>query len=242
MKQNYHAITLDKIDIGEADRLYTFYTLEKGLVRVPARSVRKNNAKLTSQIEDFVLSHITIAQNYGRGTLTGAVGEKYFEYLRGDYNALVCVDRARSTVLAVIDENQIDKNVFLLLVEYLRHMDEVLSDKQVNSEGMQLEWITYVFLIKFFALQGYEFQLTKCSECKNKIKETKNCFSVSSGGIVCKKCNRDKYFSYVDPDTLKALRIIKNNHLDKTSKLLVNENVIVQLKQIVDNIERWIMR
>jgi len=242
MKRNYHAIALDKIDIGEADRLYTFYTLENGLIRVPARSVRKGKAKLAMQVEDFVLSHITIAQGYGRGTLAGAVAEDYFVSLHENFLALECVDNVRTVFLSIIDENECDKRVFMLLVAYLEEMNKLAKKQDSKNDNTNLNWCTHAFLIKLFCLQGYDFHTHKCSICNSRISEVRNGFSVSSGGVLCVNCSCNEYFCYIDPDTLKALRVIKNNNLTSLLKVTINEDVHKQLKSIVYNIEKWVMR
>lgn len=243
MKQNYHAITLDKKDIGETDRLYTFYTYEVGLIRVPARAVRKGKAKLASQIEDFVLSHITIVQNYGRGILAGAVAENYFVALHKNYEALNCVDTVRGVLLTTIGENDCDKNIFALFVQYLTQLDEIAQKQEDTEQQLKLQWITNSFLIKLFALQGYTFNIVKCCACSGTICETRNGFSAQHGGILCANCFGDtEYLSYIDPDTLKALRIIQSNKLQSLSKVAVHNNVQVQLWRIIMDIERWIMR
>ncbi len=242
MKHNYHAIALDKIDISEADRLYTFYTLEKGLIRVPARSVRRGKAKLAMQVEDFVLSHITIAQNYGRGTLAGAVAEDYFVSLHENLEALECVDNVRTIFLSIMDENECDEHVFVLFIAYLEGMNKLAQKQNFKKYNTDLKWFTHAFLIKLFCLQGYDFHTHKCSICRGKINEIKNGFSASSGGILCATCSCDEYFCYIDPDTLKALRVIKSNNLKALSKVIIHEDVHKQLQNIVYNIEKWVMR
>ena len=85
MKINYQAISLDKKDIAETDRFYTFYTKEVGLLQVPAKGIRKSQAKLAPQVEIFTFANISIAKNRGRGTLAGAVAESQFNDLKSSY-------------------------------------------------------------------------------------------------------------------------------------------------------------
>ena len=242
MKYNYHAITLDKRDIGETDRLYTFYTRENGLMCVPARAVRKGEAKLTAQVEDFVLSHITIAKNYGRGTLAGAVAEEYFVSLHENYHALVCMDRVRTVFLATVGENDCDDRIFILFVRYVAQLDTLAKDELCDENYIQMHWITNAFLIKLFALEGYTFNVKKCGVCKKKVLETRNVFSTSHGGVVCMHCFSNEHFCYIDPDTLKAMRIIQSNKLHALTKVVVHDTVYKQLERIVGDIERWVMR
>jgi recombinational DNA repair protein (RecF pathway) len=75
------------------------------------------------------------------------------------------------------------------------------------------------------------------------IKETRNGFSVSRGGVLCISCIKTgEHLSYIDPDTLKALRIIQKNKLQLLPKVVVHKNVQLQLKRIIIDIEKWVMR
>ncbi|XLQ20010.1 MAG: DNA repair protein RecO [Candidatus Moraniibacteriota bacterium] len=240
MKHNYYAIALEKFNIGEADRLYTFYTLEEGLIRVPAKSSRKGKSKMASQIEDFMLSHIMIVKNYGRGVLAGAIAEEYFVEVHENHMALKCLDKARKIFLEIIDENFVDEETFAIWVQFLRQLNK-LAQKEDCIE-MEFEWVTHAFLLKIFALQGYDFNVNACSVCGLSIVKKKNGFSSARGGILCEKCFCNDYFCYVEPDTIKAMRVIYGNDLTTLSKLIVNDIVHKQMDIVVLNIKNWIVR
>jgi DNA repair protein RecO (recombination protein O) len=239
MKCNYHAITIEKININESDRLYTFYTLESGLLRVPAKSIRKVRSKLASQVEDFVFSNITIAQGYGNGILAGAIVEHYFTDLHEDYYSMICLDNIRSIFLSIIQENEEDAKIFELFVQYLQELNKLAKQ---NENVIQIDWLTNAFVIKLFILLGYKFCIGGCFECKTRITEQNYGFSAQDGGILCKNCVRGKSFCYVNSDTLKAIRIIYSNELKFLMKVNVNNDVNRQLQNISINIEKWIMR
>jgi DNA repair protein RecO (recombination protein O) len=241
VKQNYHAIALDKRDIGEMDRLHTFYTLEEGLIRVPARSIRKVSAKLPMQVEDFVLTHITVAKNYGRGTLAGAVAEEYFERLRQNYDALLCVDIARNVFLTITDESDPDEKVFDLFVQFLYQMDD-LGRYEGEEAIAKMQWITNAFLINVFALNGYVFDAKKCCMCKGLLAERRGGFSAHHGGVLCAQCLCGSQYCHVDPDTIKALRVIQDNPFSHLHKVLIHTTVHKQMNMVIGNIEQWVMR
>lgn len=50
MEYRYTALVLRKKEVGETDRLYTFYTKEQGKVRAVARGIRKSGARLSKPI------------------------------------------------------------------------------------------------------------------------------------------------------------------------------------------------
>ncbi len=237
MKYNDYAIALQKHDIGETDRLYAFYTLEKGLMRVQAKSIRKMQAKLPTQVEDFMLSHITVAQNYGAGVLSGAVVEEPFVQLRSDYDALQCVDLVRRVFLKTVEEHAPDKKLFLLFVQYLREMDALSRD---GKPVARMEWITNAFLMRFFSLQGYAFHVSTCCVCGTRLRAEKNGFSVHRGGIVCPQCFAAHQCFAVNADTIKALRIIQTNQLSSLTKVMMHATVYKQMNVIVRDIVRWV--
>lgn len=240
MKQNYHAIALDKRDIGEMDRLYTFYTLEEGLVRVPARSIRKANAKLSTQVEDFMFSHITIAKSFGRGTLAGAVTEECYENVRADYEAMTCIDTARTIFLKIMGENVADEKVFELWIQFLQEMNYLARGR--NKRLIDYHWMTNAFLINLFSLQGYIFNPSKCCICHTAVRKIRNGFSAHKGGVVCRECLTGGDYCHVDVDTIKAMRVIHDNDFSLVRKVHIHNSVQKQMELIVNNITQWVTR
>ena len=245
MKQNYHAIVIDKKEIGEMDRLYTFYTRENGLMRVVARSIRKVDAKLASQVEDFTLVHISIAKNNGYGILAGAVAERYFGHLRQHYQGLLCVDRVRQIFMTLMREHDMDARMFDLLTSYLIQMNELAFLDEQDDGGdvvVQMRWITDAFLMQFYGLSGYIFDMACCCICHEKIAVGRNGFSAHKGGLLCMHCMHGQFFCIAEPDTIKAMRIINTNHLGALRKVVVHMDVHRQLDKITHDIAQWIMR
>lgn len=242
MKKDYHAIVVDKKDIGEMDRVYTFYTRENGLLRTIARSVRKVDAKMASQVEDFTVVHVSIARSNGVGMLVGAVAEKYFTQIRQNFNALLCVDRARRIFLSLTPEHDADENIFDLFVNYLMEINELAHNPHIDRKNEQMEWITQSFLIQFYELSGYVFDTHVCCICHKKVACTRNGFSAYKGGLICDQCSIGHHVCIAGPDTIKALRIIHTNQLHALRKVVVHKDVHHQLGRITNEIAQWIMR
>lgn len=243
MKQNYHAIVLDKRDIGEADRLYTFYTKENGLMRTVARSVRKPDARMAAQVEDFTCVHIAIAKNGGRGTLAGAVAEQYHSNVRSDFEALRNVDRARQTFVSLVHEYDADARLYALWEEYLLQMDALAWARDNQPSGaVSLRWVTHAFLMQLYALLGYTFRTQKCTVCAQGLCVERCGFSAHRGGVVCRQCMRDERVCVADADTVKALRVMMAHPLAQLHKIVVNTAVERQLALITRDIAQWIVR
>lgn len=241
MKINYQAISLDKKDLNETDRLYTFYTKEIGLLQVPAKGIRKSEAKLAPQVEIFTFSNISVAKNRGRGTLAGAVAENQFNDLKNDYEILKEVYRAKKIFLRLIFGHEPDQKVFDLLLNYLELVDELAKSEETQKKVI---WLTNSFVFKLYLLQGYKFSFAHCQKCKKQISDQDiNFFSSHTGGIICQKCGRKiKFKNRVDINTIKALRLITKNILNNLVKVSVDKKVNDQMAIIIKDILEWILR
>ena len=60
MEYKYTSIILDKKDVGETDRIYSFYTLEGGKIQSLAKGVRKSGAKLAGSLENFLFAGVIV--------------------------------------------------------------------------------------------------------------------------------------------------------------------------------------
>ena len=241
MKINYQAISLNKKDIAETDRLYTFYTKEVGLLHVPAKGIRKSQAKLAPQVEIFTFANIAVAKNRGRGTLAGAVAENPFTNLKNNYEVLKEVYRARDIFLRLMYGVETDPAVFNLFLEYLKIADKLSKSKNVTEK---IVWLTNSFLFKLYRLQGYIFSFITCRECGKKISEQEhNFFSTHVSGVVCQSCSRKvKFKNSIDINTIKAFRLIVKNDLKNLNKVSVDSKVNNQMSVIVKDILEWVLR
>ncbi|MCK4635738.1 MAG: DNA repair protein RecO [Candidatus Moranbacteria bacterium] len=241
MKINYQAISLNKKDIAETDRLYTFYTKEIGLLHVPAKGIRKSQAKLVSQVEIFTFANISVAKNRGRGTLAGAVAENTFDNLKNNYEVLKEVYRARDIFLRIIYGSEPDENIFNLFLEYLNLTNEIAKFKNVEQK---IIWLTNSFLFKLYRLQGYIFSFSRCRECGKKISEQElNFFSTHVSGVVCQNCGRKvKFKNLIDINTIKAFRLIIENDFKNLTKVSVDNKVNNQMSIIIKDILEWVLR
>ena len=241
MKINYQAISLDKKDIAETDRFYTFYTKEIGLLQVPAKGIRKSQAKLAPQVEIFTFANISVAKNQGRGTLAGAVAENQFNDLKSNYEVLKEVYRAKKIFLRLIFGHEPDQKVFELLLNYLEILNELAKNKENHEKVI---WLTNSFIFKLYLLQGYKFSFTHCQQCKKKISDQEfNFFSSHTGGIVCQGCAKKiKFKNRIDINTIKALRLITKNTLKNLTKVSVDNKVNAQMSITIKDILEWILR
>jgi DNA repair protein RecO (recombination protein O) len=118
------AIILRRTNYGEADRIISLLTPDKGKLRVMARGVRKIKSKLAGGIELFSVSHITYIAGKGDiGTLVSTRLEKHYGTIIKDlsrvqlgYDLIKRLDKAT--------EDQSDPEYFALLQQSFEALDE----------------------------------------------------------------------------------------------------------------------
>ncbi|KKW18375.1 MAG: DNA repair protein RecO [Candidatus Sungbacteria bacterium GWC2_49_10] len=93
------AIVLSRIDVGEADAVFSLYTKEYGKVRARAQGVKKENAKLRGHLETLALSHIGFVATKNGERLIYAEASATWPCIRADFERL----RAAMYFVSLVD-------------------------------------------------------------------------------------------------------------------------------------------
>ena len=78
------AIVLKRVDFGEADRLLTLYSREKGKIKAIAKGARKPQSRKTGHVELFMRSDMFFAVGRDLAIITQAEMVDGYAGLRGD--------------------------------------------------------------------------------------------------------------------------------------------------------------
>jgi DNA repair protein RecO (recombination protein O) len=238
MERRYTALVLGKREVGETDRLYTFYTKESGKLRVVARGVRKPAAKLASQLETLVLAEVTVISGRGIGKVAGAVAENHFLGLRSNYQSLHRAFLALGKLERLVDLEEPDEATFSLALEYLELSDMLAS---LGNEGAA-RLLSQAFLLKLFERLGYGLEARSDAATGARLRpEGRYLFSPSAGGIVAEEAfegSRDAL--PVGQNTIKLLRLIQDHRLAASLKIRADEKALGELEHLTRRFYRWI--
>lgn len=192
----------------EADEIFTLYTRDFGKIDVIGRSIRKNSSKLKMNMSLFSLVKIGFIEGKSFNTLTDASVVDNFKSARKDLGKLSLFYRISEVVLSLIYEQEKDENIFLLLQESFKKVNEVSFSKN----RLKLFYCFFTFNLLYFL--GYKMYIEKCAFCGEMI--LKDCyFNSKEGGVVCKSCfsQRPAGIYLEDVDFLKSFF---KNDLEKT--------------------------
>jgi len=238
MEYKFTGIILGKYNVGEADRIYTIYTLEKGKIKALAKGVRKSHARLAGNLENFSLVDLAIAKGKGTGKITGSIVENNFRNLRGNLEALQNVFEGVKIMDKLTRVEEKDAAIFDLLKEYLETIDEASANKEEK-----ITLITQGFILKLLENLGYKIEVNHCVGCLRVLPKEGNYFSAEKGGIICANCPEDTGSRIgVNDNIIKLVRIFFQNRIKSVLKLKVEPKEIDNLKIITREFIRWIAK
>jgi DNA repair protein RecO (recombination protein O) len=186
-------VVLRTIRLGEADRIVTLLTEQRGKVRAVAKGVRRTMSKFGSRLEP--LSHVALLGWQGRGDLDTVNQVEVIETFRSVREDLDRMATAM-TMLEVVDQ-----------IAQERHANPRLYEMLVGALGALGErnspMVAPAFFLKVLVLEGSAPVLDTCVSCGEDDEALLVAFDLSEGGVLCRQCRRGRA---VSPEALALLR------------------------------------
>ena len=173
------AVVLRHADWGEADRLLTLYTRERGKVRAIAKGARKIRSRKAGHLEPF--TRVTLQLARGHDLLIVTQADTVDAYLPIHEN-LVKTSHA-AYVVELLDrftyeDDSENYNIFRLLTEALTRLEKE-ADPWLASRYYE---------VRLLDLLGYRPHLFECANCGREIQAEDQYFSAAQGGTLCPAC------------------------------------------------------
>ena len=221
---------LEKKDIREADRIFTFYTNEFGKLRFLAKGARKIKSKLRGGLKLFAFSEIEFIQGKGYKTLTDSVIKSEFVRISSSLIKLKIAHKIAEVLNNLTKEEDPDKKIW----ELLKNTLEELNNCQPKAGICRLIYYYYFWnLIDFI---GVKPSIYNCVLCQKKLSLPPFYFSSNQGGILCKKCfDNTKEGASINLETIKILRLILKRDWSFLLKVKLNQEHLRSLKIVTDS-------
>jgi DNA repair protein RecO (recombination protein O) len=172
------AIVLKRHDFGEADRILTLYTPDRGKLHAIAKGVRRITSRKSGHVELFTHTGLLLAEGRNLHVLTQA--ETIQPYLG------IRVDLLRTTYAYYVAE-LVDRFVGEG-VESRPTFDLLRDGLQAISDCADPSLATRFFEIRFLGVLGYRPQLFHCAGCGSELEPGDTAFSPEAGGALCSEC------------------------------------------------------
>lgn len=132
--QKVSALVFSRKNIGEADRLVTFFTREQGLVRAVAKGVRKIPSSRGGHLELFTGLQALLYESRTGVYVGAAETEHYFHDLHEDHDATRRAYRGVYVFLKLFDVGQHHPELFDAFVRAWQHFPHISQGKRMLLE------------------------------------------------------------------------------------------------------------
>lgn len=193
------AVILRHVDWGEADRLLTLYTLERGKLRAVAKGARRIRSRKAGHLEPFTHVRLQLATGRDLPIVTQADTVDAYLPLRED----LLKTAMAAYVVELLDRftyeaEQVHVGLFSLLTETLQRI-----------AGLVDPWIALRYYeMRLLDFLGFRPHLFECAGCGQEIQPVSQYFSPAHGGVLCPRCG--KQANEALPVSMEALKYLRH--------------------------------
>jgi DNA repair protein RecO (recombination protein O) len=195
-----HAVILKRMDLGEADRIVTFFTRDVGKIRAVAKGVRRTTSRSAGHLEPFTVSDVLFAVGRELDVISQADTLESFRTIREN---LVLTTHAYylAEVVDLLTEDRLENQaVFDTLIEGLHNL----------AAQADARLVLVVFHLRLLDGLGYRPELRECVVCRSPIAPERNHFSAILGGVLCPNCgSSERSARAISVPALKLLRFLQ---------------------------------
>ena len=218
-------IVIRKVNFGEADRILTIMTADRGKIRAIAKGVRRPRAKLAGWLDMFAYNEFQLAEGRNLDIVVSANKvQSGFAKATPDLRQTGLMYYVCELVDKLLEETHEVAGVFPLFEETL----SAIADKAVPLEIAK----TY-FEIRLLTILGFAPELYRCVASGGELNgEDKLYFSCRLGGVVCSS-SEDDFAPEVSKEGVKLLRLLQKYPLGAAEKIKVNSEIISEVSRLM---------
>lgn len=180
MRAKLTAIVLRTVDTGEADRVVTFLSRERGKVAAFARGARASRRRFGGSLEPFTLVSAEVRERSSSELLglDSVSPLDAFGGIRGDLARIACAGYAAELSLEVVRDHEPHEELFDLLAAYLSALDRAPARPTALR----------AFELGALRAAGLSPRLDACARCGGPRPRMAARFDPGQGGILCDAC------------------------------------------------------
>ena len=192
------AVVLKHNDHGEADRMLTLYTRQRGKLRALAKGVRKVRSRKGGHVEPFTQVSLQLAKGRNWYIVSQAEAIETYPDLGQDLEGMGYA----SYVVELLDkftlEEEENNGVFRLITNTLKRLDR----------GDDPHIAVRYYEINLLDLLGFRPELKKCVVSDEEIKAEDQYFSAALGGVISPEHGRG--LAGAVPISMRALKYLRH--------------------------------
>jgi len=179
MKSKTEAIIIGSMNLGEADKLVTFFSLDRGRLRGVAKNARKSFRRFGAGLELFTHARLHLYEKEHQELIrieSADIISQHFE-MTGSLSLMAAGSVILELVREIAPEGERNPQAFLLLAHVLHLL----------NKGEDPLFLLKIFEIRFLSLLGFQPKLDKCLSCGCGAGRPMVFFGLK-GGVFCPDC------------------------------------------------------
>jgi len=219
-------IVIRKVNFGEADRILTIMTADRGKIRAIAKGVRRPRAKLAGWLDMFAYNEFQLAEGRNLDIVVSANKvQSGFAKATPDLRQTGLMYYVCELVDKLLEETHEVAGVFPLFEETL----SAIADKAVPLEIAK----TY-FEIRLLTILGFAPELYRCVVSGEELNGAEKLyFSHRLGGVFCDGKNQDDFAPEISKDGIKLLRLLQRYPLEAIRKVKVDNETAEEVSRLM---------
>ena len=223
------AIVLGSQRLGEADKLVTLLTAERGKVRAVAKGVRKIKSRFGASLEAFTHSALVLFERRPGDLmrLNQASILHSFPELRRDLGRITGAGRAARMAGLLSPDGEANPRIFELLLRLYLEIERGHQDLELTLRFFEIHLLKYA---------GYLPKIDHCLKCGRLFSPGTVYFSASAGGALCESCHRrdPAQSDPVSKGTLAFLGQTARMGWNKLDRLRAGKPIRVELRELLN--------
>jgi DNA repair protein RecO (recombination protein O) len=179
------AINIGSFLLGEADKVITLFTAEKGLVKAVAKGARKPGTKMSGRSDVLCANTLQLSTGRTFEIITQAECIDTFPEFRSDFKrmsyALYYAELTQNFGHGLSEESEL----------YFDYLYEGLALQARSSHDPT--WLCLEFELGLLDMLGYKPELTYCVGCRDVLGDYNiTTFNRDLGGVLCQRCSLEQ--------------------------------------------------
>lgn len=221
---NIKGIVIREVNVGEADKIITLLTKQKGKIKVSARGARRPKSSFAAGTQFLSYSDFMLFSGKDMYSLNSCdIIEPFYE-IRNDMEKLTYAAHFVELINDTVQENQPAGKVVQLFLNTL-HM--------LAKTNKQPELLARIFELRLLTIDGYTPYIRGCAVCGRDDCESYS-FSFQKCGLICKGCSVQEPFAFeLSSGTIRALVYIVCSKIEELYSFNVSTTVLDELGRIM---------
>lgn len=222
-------IILQRRDMGEADRMLTILTIDRGIVKAIARGTRLPKSKLGGFLDLYAHVELALAEGKQLDTVTEVKSLSSNAKIRSSAQLHVYAGYLSELAIKVAIESN-TPDLFKLVMEAFAYL----------QGSTQPTFILETFRLRLLSILGYHPNLMTCARCHAALAEEVNFVSYALDEIVCPDCHEGNDDpmprTALSPNALKLLRLMFTADYEKLGNIRTSPDVASEVAQLTERL------